>query len=330
MEKERFEYIILRYLKGIAASEEEKELLMAIRSSDELYTAFREKTANWNPLEEKNMEADRKWNRIASIISPQAETAESAPVHTLPTTFSRTKWYSIAAAIVILCISGVTAFFLRTGDSSLATDHSKWLTATAGADDYTCILPDGTSVYLRKGSSLQYPEAFASSTRNVSIQGEAFFDVTHNAEKPFIVDASGLSIKVLGTSFSVDASNKDESISVTLLEGMVSLNDSNQKELVRLLPNQKADYIVSSGQYTVSDVDSERLTSWRKGIISYTNASLDEIVQLIEQSYGVSLQYSPQENDTERFSGAFMKSQNLNTVLDQTNKLTGSELTLSK
>ena len=162
----------------------------------------------------------------------------------------------------------------------------------------------------------------------VKIKGEAFFEVTPNSEQPFIVDASGLSVKVLGTSFSVQTSDQGNEISVILVEGKVSLNNAHEKELVQLHPNQKADYFVNDEHYTVTEVDSERLTSWRKGIIFYDNASLDEIVRLIEQTYKVSLMYTRPENDDQRFSGAFLKTQKLETVLQQTNKLTGTNLIL--
>lgn len=113
-----------------------------------------------------------------------------------------------------------------------------------------------------------------------------------------------------------------------LVEGKVSLNNAHEKELVQLHPNQKADYFVNDEHYTVTEIDSERLTSWRKGIIFYDNASLDEIVRLIEQTYKVSLMYTRPENDDQRFSGAFLKTQKLETVLQQTNKLTGTNLIL--
>lgn len=333
MNKQRFEHTITRYLKGIAAPEEEKELLTAIRTSDELYATFRERTAAWNPLEEKDAEMDRKWSRVASVISPAEveENNKNACARTLPLRHAtRTRWRAVAAAIVILLLSGVTVYLLRTGDRFLDADQTEWLTIMSPDSDQTHILSDGSSVYLRKGSSFIYPKAFGSSLREVSLQGEAFFDVTHDPERPFIVNTSRLAIKVLGTSFSVEAPTDGETISVTLVQGMVSLNDHHQKELVRLNPNQKADYVVSSGQYTVSEVDSERMTSWRKGIISYDNASLDEIVRLIESAYGVSLHYNQAGDQSQRFSGAFLKAQSLHTVLEQTSKLTGSDLTASQ
>lgn len=224
-------------------------------------------------------------------------------------------------------VSGVTVYFLNQGGKA-GTGNAEWQTIIAEQEDRSILLPDGSSVYLRENSELSYPEVFASSVREVKIRGEAFFEVTPNSEQPFIVDASGLSVKVLGTSFSVQTSDQGNEISVILVEGKVSLNNAHEKELVQLHPNQKADYFVNDEHYTVTEVDSERLTSWRKGIIFYDNASLDEIVRLIEQTYKVSLMYTRPENDDQRFSGAFLKTQKLETVLQQTNKLTGTNLIL--
>lgn len=320
MENKRFEHIITRYLKGKATPEEEAELLQAIHASKEWEAAFRKRTAEWNPLEETEAdpETDRKWNRIASIITPsesQSQT-EEAPVISLVSTSSRRIWFSIAAVVLLLLVSGVTVYFLNQGGKA-GTGNAEWQTIIAAQEDRSILLPDGSSVYLRENSELSYPEVFASSIREVKIKGEAFFEVTPNSEQPFIVDASGLSVKVLGTSFSVQTSDQGNEISVILVEGKVSLNNAHEKELVQLHPNQKADYFVNDEHYTVTEVDSERLTSWRKGIIFYDNASLDEIVRLIEQTYKVSLMYTRPENDDQRFSGAFLKTQKLETVYNK-------------
>lgn len=116
MENKRFEHIITRYLKGKATPEEEAELLQAIHASKEWEAAFRKRTAEWNPLEETEAdpETDRKWNRIASIITPsesQSQT-EEAPVISLVSTSSRRIWFSIAAVVLLLLVSGVTVYFL--------------------------------------------------------------------------------------------------------------------------------------------------------------------------------------------------------------------------
>lgn len=322
MDKIRFEHIITHYLTGKATSEEEAELLQAIRSSDEWEVAFRKRTAGWNPLQEgaADPETDRKWERIASVITPVTLSA----THSNP---RRTLWGSIAAAIILLLVSGITVYFLNQSGTGGLQDTA-WQTVLADGEDCTLRLPDGSSVYLREGSELSYPDEFASQSRDVKIKGEAFFDVRHNPELPFVVDASGLSVTVLGTSFSVQTAAEGNDISVILVEGKVSLADACQKELVQLHPDQKADYSVKDGHFTVSEVDSKRLTSWSKGILSYDNASLDEIVRLIEQTYKVTLSYDREGKENQRFSGAFLRSQKLETVLQQTNKLTGTNLIL--
>lgn len=402
MNKERFEYIIARYLNGSATPEEEKALLLCIRSSETSYAAFKEITARYRG--EKDAETDRKWNRIASVIgSPKQPTElkipEKSNVSTdlkesdvsselkeanvsselegsdgrteleesnastelkesdvsaasgkanavnplkksnafgaseegvrrvfLSSFYGRRSWLWKIAAVFLVCVGGLSFFFLKHTATDGAARASEWLTIAAAEEDRRCVLPDGTSVYLRRGSSLRYPDDMASFAREVSVRGEAFFEVTPDAARPFVVDASGVWVKVLGTAFSVRTAEETETISVTLVRGSVSLNDACRKELVRLVPDQRADYSVSSGRCTVSEVDGERLTSWRKGIITYDNASLDEIVRLIEQTYGVSLRYDPPAHASQRFSGAFLQTQQLDTVLELTGRLTGTKL----
>lgn len=135
MENKRFEHIITRYLKGKATPEEEAELLQAIHASKEWEAAFRKRTAEWNPLEETEAdpETDRKWNRIASIITPsesQSQT-EEAPVISLVSTSSRRIWFSIAAVVLLLaCIRSYRLFL----ESRRKSGNRK----CRMANDYSC------------------------------------------------------------------------------------------------------------------------------------------------------------------------------------------------
>lgn len=338
MNNERLTYLTARYLGGTATSEEEKELLLSIQSSGEARAAFRQTTARYRG-DPDDAEAGRKWNRLASVIaggvSPLAEpekreTLPPASAFSSFSSFRRLSRLSLAAAVLLLCVCGVATMFFRRADTGETAKGEAWLTVAAETEDRTCRLPDGSSVYLRRGAALSYPGVFSPSLRQVSVRGEAFFDVVRDPAKPFRVEAADLRIQVLGTSFSVEAPEQGGTISVTLVEGSVSLNDARQKELVRLRPDQRAEYIVDSGQFTVSEVDSERLTAWRKGVVTYDNASLEEIVRLIEEAYYVALQYAAPADPSQRFSGAFVKTQKLETVLELTGKLTGTKLTVRR
>lgn len=321
MDNKRFEHLTDTYLRGKAAVSEEAELLQAIQTSKEQELLFRNRSEEWNPLEdaEPDPDIDRQWERISTIIAPPLRPS-IAP--------RRTIWFSIAAAVALLIISGIS-FYMRK-QSPAGRSETDWQTILAQGEDRPFVLPDGSSVYLCEGSELSYPKVFASQRREVSIRGEAFFEVTHRADQPFVVNASGLSVTVLGTAFSVQTADNGNEVSVILVEGKVRLADARQQELGDLYPNQKADYSVKDNHYAVSEVDAERLTSWRKGIISYDNASIEEIVQLIEKNYNITLTYEPAEEKGERYSGAFLKRQKLETILEQTRKLTGIKLTVAQ
>ena len=311
MDQTRFEHIIKLYLTGKANAQEETELLLAIEESAERKAAFRERTAAWNPLEETADPAmDRKWERISAVIGQEGRQVAFP---------ARRRWIALAAAAILALVSGISVYLLNQ-DRLFGPD---WRTITAEGGDRSLVLPDGSSVYLREGSGLSYPETFSRSHRDTRIKGEAFFEVTPDSERPFIVDASGLSVTVLGTSFSVQTRGEGTDVSVVLVEGKVSLSTPCQKEPALLLPNQKAEYSSKDKQLAITDVDSERLTSWRRGVVSYDNASIEEIVRLIERTYKVTLSYGTPEEDDQRFSGAFLKTQDLETVLEQTRKLTG-------
>lgn len=320
MDTKRFEYITEQYLAGRASEEEEAELLRAIESSETRYMVFRKLTAEWNPLTRPEEETERKWNRVASLIQPE----EEGPVIIHHPAAGR-RWLTIAAAVAVLFVASL-ATYMWMGKEREAVSNRDWLSLTAVEGDLTFTLPDGSSIYLRKGAVLRYPETFSRRSRDVEITGEAFFDITHKKEQPFMVNAEGLYIKVLGTSFSVQTDADGRAISVILVEGKVCLSDATHKELAELLPDQQADYSLRDGSCMITEVDSERLTAWRKGIVLYDNAPVSDIVHLIEQTYHVSLSYK--KDSTQRFSGGFLKTQPLETVLQQISKLTGTEITL--
>ena len=143
---------------------------------------------------------------------------------------------------------------------------------------------------------------------------------------PIVVEAEALTITEKGTSFSVKADA--DSAAVVLVTGKVSLSCSNQVEEIELRPNQRAVYQRDRDELTLTEVDSERLTIWRKGVIAYENATIETIIQLIEEAYQVHLVAGTPADPTQRFTGAFRQTQTLESVIEQTEKLTAIPLSL--
>ena len=148
---------------------------------------------------------------------------------------------------------------------------------------------DGTKVYINSDSKLRYPKKFALNTREVYLEGEAYFVVAKNKNRPFIVNLSGPAIHVLGTSFNVSAYKDESMIETTLVEGSVKLNVvSGGKRMTQMLkPNEKAEYQKGAGKIKVFGVNTEYDTAWKNGEIIFRNHPMDKVLKTLERHYHV-------------------------------------------
>jgi transmembrane sensor len=145
-------------------------------------------------------------------------------------------------------------------------------------------LNDHTHVWLNAGSSITYPVVFNGSTRKVTITGEAYFEVKHDASKPFIVNNGATNVQVLGTHFNVKAYYNEPDEKVTLLEGKVKVTNSNKEQL--LAPNQQA--IISAQTITLAtDANLDDVMAWKKGFTSYHGVDMKVILRELERWYDI-------------------------------------------
>lgn len=154
-----------------------------------------------------------------------------------------------------------------------------------GADQYRIKLNDGTIIWLNSDSQLEYPVNFSQKERRVRLVGEAFFDVQQDVEKPFIVETNLQSVTVLGTTFNVSAYSA-EPILTTLLSGSVSIHTETKEEAV-LSPGQQSVLDMHSLTLAVQTVQVDQFVSWKDGIISIENHSLDKILTKISRTFDV-------------------------------------------
>jgi len=157
------------------------------------------------------------------------------------------------------------------------------------------LLPDRTKVFLNAGSRLIYPENFSGETREVYLVGEAFFEVKHDVNHPFIVMVGDLRIKVLGTRFNVSAYPADNVIETVLAEGKVSLGQNNagffDKE-TDLVPDQMASFDKNTKITNVKTVDTDNYTLWTAGILKFESTDLNRILKQVERFYNIRFHFS--------------------------------------
>ena len=168
------------------------------------------------------------------------------------------------------------------------------------------LLPDGTKVYLNAGSRFIYPENFIDKNREVFLIGEAFFEVKHDSEHPFIVQTPDINIKVLGTKFNVSAYPSDNIVETVLTEGKVRLKQNNTwlfSESVDLAPNQLAAYNKKSMKTELSTVDTDNYTLWKDRIFKFESTELSKVIKKIERFYNIKVQYSNSLQRSIKISG---------------------------
>lgn len=190
----------------------------------------------------------------------------------------------------------------------LVGNESKLESSSIDTEYLTVIVPkgrrttlkfsDGTTAWVNSGSKLIYPKVFGEKSRDVTIDGEIYLEVSPNKDKPFYVHTKGFEVEVLGTKFNVNAYSDDPKNSVVLVEGSVEVLANNTKN--RLEPNQA--FISGSNLYTVKTVDVYPYISWTEGIMKLGGESLSEIIKRLSRYYGIEIYYN-EKFGMERYAG---------------------------
>jgi ferric-dicitrate binding protein FerR (iron transport regulator) len=181
-------------------------------------------------------------------------------------------------------------------------------------------LPDGTSVCLQHGATLGYSEK--DGMRQAELSGEAYFDVARDSIHPFLVKTAALDLKVLGTAFSVSSIPGGGKTDIILERGSVRLQAKNGSPILRLTPNQRAVYDVSTEDLAVENVSAKPTIQQEYGMVSFENARVDEIIRAIESQYGIKVNASGY-NPAKRYHINFFMSDSASEVLAMMEELTG-------
>jgi transmembrane sensor len=167
------------------------------------------------------------------------------------------------------------------------------------------LLSEGTKVWLNSGSRLVYPPVFKGNKREVYVEGEAYFEVAENKEKPFYVCTESFKIKVLGTKFVVQAYLNEEEKNTVLLEGKVSLTTNTKlfSKALELMPNQKATLSEAKDNFNITDVDHvERYIAWIYGYLNFENEDLISLAKQVARYYNIEIEVNT-KNIKSTFSG---------------------------
>jgi len=247
--------------------------------------------------------APEKLVRLQQQINERLDVPVSASaVHQIVSSRSkRTRVYSYAAAVTITMLAFGSWWVLNTKSSdglikSVAVPKVEHIVTNLQehvipkGERSLIALEDGTQVWINADSKLEYSHDFLKGpTRDVYLQGEAYFDVTSDTSRPFIVHVQGVDIKVLGTSFNVKGYHGENKVEATLVHGKISLSGASADN-VTLAANQRAVFLTEKKRLMVeNNVETDTYTSWRNGVLVFDDQPLYEILPILERTFNVTI-----------------------------------------
>lgn len=217
-----------------------------------------------------------------------------------------------AAAIIIVLIIGTGANYWIQNSKI----NNSIIVETASNDNVKEVtLPDGSKVWLNQSTILKYPREFAKTERNVFLEGEAYFEVTKNHAKPFIVQSEAMRVKVLGTTFNFKCNKSGKSAEATLIEGEIEIKGNHEEGMIVLSPGQKAELSRTNKRLTVKQVDARLDAVWYNNLIPFEKADIYSIAQTLERFYNVKIILAPNIKIDNTYSGVLKRKDSIESVL---------------
>lgn len=297
--------LLEKYLRKTISPDETRQLFEWINlpSSAGVFAEYAQRKWNEAPSELSSVTSDEIWERLKQETAPKPR---FNLLGTLP------KFYRVAASFLLpLCIAA-SAYFFFDGRKYHGLENSVIETVVARGQKASLTLPDGTRVWLNSATRLTYNANYNISERTVKLEGEAYFEVAPNPEKKFTVDCKGLSIEALGTAFNVKAFLDDDNVSTSLLEGKVKVY--SDKNSVILAPGQNLTFNRTDNSFVQTEVeDTREIDFWRRNMLYFRSASLEEIAETLERMYGITVVFADEDLKQIQFSGS-IRNNSINNV----------------
>lgn len=316
MEMETIDNLIALRLSNQINEEQNTILNEWLNQSDENKKYFHDVERVWNLTDIDstfNPDVNAAWNKI------KAELKLSQEAKVVSINKPGFKLYRVAAAVVVLLGLGIFLY-----NSVKSPEMVQYATNENETKELT--LPDNSKVILNANSSISYPEKFDGDVRNVELKGEAFFEVTKNKEKPFIINTYDTYTKVLGTSFNVKALSENENVTVSVATGKVEVGFLSNDLKVQLTPGNTA--IIDVKNIGIQKVENsvENITAWKTGVLTFDDQLLSVLINDIELLYNVNIEADSKILDC-HFTGTFNKPEltEILNVLELSNGITHSE-----
>jgi ferric-dicitrate binding protein FerR (iron transport regulator) len=239
----------------------------------------------WKDLKNMNsqeqIDVDKAWNNLHSRLIENGLKISDSPARI---SFTRTTLFRIAAVALILLSLGAAAIYMNN-----AGYLSKKITVIAGNDQKNILisLPDDSKIYLNRNSEFSYRKNFGKHGRDVKLTGEAFFEISPDVSRPFIIDAGKAKVKVVGTSFNVITNNRESEVEVFVKTGKVLVSDNSGSQSIQLDPGFVGTVNAKRSAKTLNS--NPNYLSWKTGYLEYSGQKLSVVFNDLKRVYNMDI-----------------------------------------
>jgi len=300
--------IIQKYLQGKTSEEENLQLHQWIQQSPENKKRLFVEKDIWDSYgfhsNEKKYEAAPELEILKNRIEFQHRN----------TSIQLRKIIQIAAILLVAFGLGWSSQFISLRPNNQVTETTMQEIFVPKGQVNQIFLADGTRIWINSETRLTLPSVFATNERVVKLNGEAFFEVAKDKNRPFKVEVKGQQIKVFGTSFNVRAYDNSNKIETTLETGSIQLNVGNQTTMLK--PGEQSLFNKTEKQLVISKVDASTFSSWKDGRFEFQNEDLVEVFKVVERWYDVDISYDESTFRGMHFSGVIKRNKDANHFLE--------------
>ena len=283
-----------RYLKGEASPGETERVEAWLEH-------YEHPASEWQQLDKPAREQwlDQVFEAVKTDIDPGRKVVKLRP---------RIVYLRIAAATAAILLFFAGVYLLRTEPPQLVA-----LNAAANQKNQV-LLADGSKIWVNSLSTLKYPKTFGGKTREVYLSGEAYFDIKHDASRPFIIHTGSVTTTVLGTAFDIKEDKLLHTIVVTVTRGKVSVANGSQL-LAIITPNQQVSFNTASQTKTQATVDATKVIAWQTGYIHFNDITFADAAKQLQQRFNVKISFANDKVKNCRFTGSALKEEKLDEIL---------------
>lgn len=318
--------MLAKYFSGETAPDEEDVIDEWLREDPLNKDQYEELKSLWSGTtsNNSNWDVNTAWKSLLTKTNIEQGRVYTNSIIT-KMAYNKYRYASIAAVfLVIIC-----GYFLISQSGFLNRNKSKtieWIEkVTAPGEKAEIVLGDNSRIILNGSSRLKYLKRFNGIKREVELEGEAYFEITHKPDSPFLVHSRNIITTVLGTKFNVSAFRNEKNIAVSLVEGKVKISKSEINEeqpIIVLQPNQQFVYSREAKVSTIEQFDADKTIGWKDNILKFENETLEQVLIRLERAYGTKFELTSNSFKNFKVTANFRK-ESCTTITEVLKELTG-------